>query len=259
MVVRLHGGLANQMFQYVFGESVSAVRNEEVSYSRPEVDRLYGFNIKPIKLSREYGQPFGDINCFDERVYRAPYGTLFVGYWQTEKYFDSEMVRREFTLKGGLSDKSEEIADAIAKAGKASAFLHVRRGDYVFDYNLKVHGMPSMRYYNEAIERIRAQHEGARFFVFSDDPEWCQANFPTDFTVISHNKTNRDTPWREHEDIWLMSLCHNGAIANSSFSWWGAWLGDMQQDRLVFAPRLWFTGGAESKDIVPGRWTKLEN
>jgi len=259
MVVRLHGGLANQMFQYAFGESVGAARKEDVFYNQDGPRRLDVFNIKNTSASRETGPAFHDVNHFDERVYSLTRGTSFVGYWQTEKYFDEGMVRREFSIKGQPSEESLRMADTIAQAGEGSAFLHVRRGDYVFDYNAKFHGMPSMRYYNEAVERIRAHKENARFFVFSDDPEWCQVSFPN-FTVVSHNKiVDRGIPGREHEDIWLMSQCHHGAIANSSFSWWGAWLGT-QPTKLIFAPKNWFVNNqAESRDIVPTRWTKLEN
>jgi hypothetical protein len=260
MVVRLHGGLANQMFQYAFGESVGAVRKEEVFYNRIGPERLDVFNIKPIKFAPESGPLFGDISCYDEKVYSAPNGTSFVGCWQTEKYFDENMVRRELSFKNKPSEESQKTADTIVAAGATSAFLHVRRGDYVFDYNQRFHGMPTMRYYNEAVERIRARHKDARFWVFSDDPDWCLANFPSDFTVVGHNKIiSRDIPGREHEDIWLMSLCHHGTIANSSFSWWGAWFGT-QPDKLIFAPKQWFIAThVGSSDIVPERWTKLDN
>jgi len=260
MVVRLHGGLANQMFQYAFGESVGATRQEEVLYNRHGPERFSALNVKTIKFSPEYGPVFNDVGHFDERTYSVPRGTSFVGYWQTEKYFNEATVRQELSFKDNPSDESRRVADSIAQADKRSAFLHVRRGDYIFDYNQRFHGMPTMRYYNEAVERIRAHKENARLFVFSDDPEWCLENFPNDFMVVRHNKiVNRDTPGREHEDIWLMSLCHHGAIANSSFSWWGAWLGT-QPDKLIFAPKRWFTNTqADSRDIVPERWTKLDN
>ena len=259
MIVRIHGGLANQMFQYAFGESVSAVRKEEVFYHREGPDRLFPFNIRPIEYRPESAPLFGDICQYDPRVYSAPNGTSFVGCWQSEKFFDADKVRLELSFRVEMSDESKRVADDIMKVDSASAFLHVRRGDYVFANNQKFHGMPTMRYYNEVVERIRARYEGAHFWVFSDDPEWCSANFPSNFTVVGHNKiVSRDIPGQEHEDIWLMSLCHHGAIANSSFSWWGAWFGT-QADKLVFAPKQWFVASVESKDICPDRWTKLDN
>jgi hypothetical protein len=232
-----------------------------VIYNRIGNDNLEAFNIKPLKLADESGPMYGDKCCFDPGVYTAPRGVSFVGCWQTEKFFDQEMVRRELSLKGRLSDKSQAVADVIMQAGEASAFLHVRRGDYVLDHNVKFHGMPTMRYYNEAVERIRAQHKNACFFVFSDDPGWCRANFPSDFTVVGHNTTDRSFPGTEYEDTHLMSLCHHGAMANSSFSWWGAWLGT-QPNKMIFAPSRWFTNAqveAAAVDTVPERWTRLEN
>ena len=269
MIVRLHGGLANQMFQYAFGESISTIREEEVFYNRdyivPGRGRDYGldaFNIEGIKFAQEVQPRFDDCGYYDQRVYDVPRGTTFIGYWQTEKYFsDQETVRRGFSLKNKPCDKSQGIANAILRAGNASAFLHVRRGDYASGGTFEFHGMLAMQYYNEAVARIRAGYEGAQFFVFSDDPDWCRANFPGDFVFVDHNKPSiGSVPGQEHEDIWLMSLCRHGAIANSSFSWWGAWLGDTQPGRLVFAPNRWFTAAnAESRDIVPDRWIKLDN
>jgi hypothetical protein len=198
--------------------------------------------------------------AFDPSVYTRPKGCSFIGHWQTEKYFDVPLVRQDMTLRNPINDKSKMIADAIQNAGEKSAFLHIRRTDYMIPTNVAYHGHPTLRYYNEVIERVRAQHEGAKFFVFSDEPEWCRANFSSDFTFVDHNKMGVDgKPGQEHEDIYLMSLCRHAAIANSSFSWWGAWLGDTQPDRMVFAPKHWFVVNLETKDIVPERWIKLEN
>src|SRR5208282_6684744 len=113
---------------------------------------------------------------------------------------------------------------------------------------------------DRAIDHIRSHSEGVKFFVFSDDPEWCKANFP-EFLTIDHNKAGNGTaPGKEHEDLWLMSLCRHAIIANSSFSWWGAWLGDDQPNRVVIGPERWFvTPNLETKDIIPERWLKYGN
>lgn len=253
MIVRLIGGLGNQMFQYAFGKSVSAVRNEEVSFSRPPYWRPYGLGAYPISVpitgetSSIYYEPGF---TFDPNVYTAPRGVTFIGYWQTAKYFNEPMVRAFFKLRNQPSDKTKAIADDIQSAGEASVFIHARRGDYTQPGTNEYHGIPTMDYYNVAIEKIRVQHENAKFFAFSDEPEWCRANFP-EFTIVDHNA---DTP---HEDLWLMSQCQNAIMANSSFSWWGAWLNKTQQPRLVIAPQRWFLADVNTRDLLPEGWVAL--
>jgi hypothetical protein len=152
-------------------------------------------------------------------------------------------------------------ADEIAAAGRGSVFLHVRRTDYLrqaeYHRNLWDTG-----YYPPAMALVRERIEDARFFVFSDDPKWCGGALPG-LRVVSHNRPGgklfgSDMPGREHEDLWLMSLCRHAVIANSSFSWWGAWLGDWEADRTVVAPAAWMGPMArlDTRDIVPRRWLR---
>jgi len=279
MIVVLMGGLGNQAFAAAFGMSVSAARGEEVVYAQQGLGagsiRAYSLgafkirdDIKFIHIDqarRQAKDVFHDNGMdfkFQPSVYTAPAGTLFEGCWQTEKYFDAQKVRAAFDLRNTPSFRSLHVASQIVAAGNRSAFLHVRRTDYITNpLNPEFHGGPTMRYYNEAIERVRAHYEDARFFVFSDDPTWCRAVFPAEFTIVDHNKMGMNgQTGQEHEDIWLMRLCQNAAVANSSFSWWGAWLGDDRPNRLVFAPERWFkTPTMEDCDIVPERWVKLAN
>jgi hypothetical protein len=115
-----------------------------------------------------------------------------------------------------------------------------------------------MEYYQKAIQRIQDSAH-PKFFVFSDDPDWCRETFPKDFTIVGHNKPgNGQSTGAENEDLWLMKLCRHAIIANSAFSWWGAWLGDTQKGRMVIAPKRWFANPSiNSDDIVPNRWTKI--
>jgi hypothetical protein len=190
-----------------------------------------------------------------------------LGYWQTEKYFDIPLVRAAFSLSDSrlsISEKSCAMSKEILDCEGRSAFLHVRRTDYLDSSTSEYHGNLSLDYYNTAISRIRAKVDGVKFFVFSDDPEWCKLAFP-EFEVVDHNKPGgryfgSETPGQEHEDIWLMSLCRHGIIANSSFSWWGAWLGDHQPDRTVIAPAQWVNPkntSLDTSDIAPKRWILL--
>jgi hypothetical protein len=147
------------------------------------------------------------------------------------------------------------VADKII-ASPGSTFIHVRRTDYTLPQSIEIHGNLGMKYYNRAMNYIRERVSDAKFFVFSDDPEWCRANFP-DCQIVGHNKpgTKAGGPGQEHEDIWLMSMCENAIIPNSTFGWWGAWLG---RSKTVIAPKIWLWSNPGSfKDIVPDRWVRL--
>jgi hypothetical protein len=255
MIVRLNGGLGNQMFELAFGVSMGAARGEEVLFSHPQVGgRPYGLSAYSanVRLVNERPPVYNEPGFqFDPNAINAPRGATFVGYWQTEKYFNAGLVRQALTLRNEPSDKSKAVADAI-RADEKSAFLHVRRGDYTQGTTNAFHGMPTMDYYTTAIAGIKAAHEGARFFIFSDEPDWCRANFPKDFTIVDHNAG------APHEDIWLMSQCRHAVTANSSFSWWGCWLGDTQTERVCISPKRWFAGAnLNTDDIIPDRWMKL--
>jgi hypothetical protein len=257
ITVELMGGMGNQMFQYAFGVSVAKARDETVAFRFCKGQRrpysLGAFNCR-VDPAEHTGQVYGEpVFAFDPSVYTAPRGSAFVGHWQTERYFDESLVRQDLTLRHPVSAKTREIAAAIQRAGEKSAFLHIRRTDYMRPENIVYHGHPTLEYYDRAIKLIRAQHGEVKFFIFSDDIDWCKMNFGIGCTFVEHNTG------REHEDIYLMSLCRNAVIANSSFSWWGAWLGDTQSNRMVFAPKTWFATNLESRDIVPERWTKLDN
>lgn len=270
MIVALMGGVGNQLFQYAFGISVATVRKDAVGFTihrcnhdkwRPAGYLLNGF-VDDIKLlpASEENHPFfkdeGDAFGFQQGVYNREIST-YVGYWQTEKYFNIGLVRHKVAYRYPLGDKSKEVAEAITKAGKASAFLHVRQGaDY---HRSDHHGLKTMSYYHQAVERVRQNYEGAQFFVFGDNPDWIRANFPAEgFTIVDHIKSDTN---EIHEDMQLMSLCQNGAIANSSFSWWAAWLGE-KPGSIIMAPKIWFGASGQANvytdDIVPDRWIKLE-
>jgi hypothetical protein len=112
--------------------------------------------------------------------------------------------------------------------------------------------MPGLDYYAAAVELIYTRHLDPKFFVFSDDTNWCKENFPSTFHIVEGTD--------KHEDLRLMASCKHAVVANSSFSWWGAWLGDNQAGRTVIAPRRWFAvekDKADDTDIVPERWLRI--
>ena len=169
-----------------------------------------------------------------------------------------------------MDRENAALAEAIDSVNAVS--LHVRRGDYVSDPTTnRFHGICSPDYYQRAVDYITTRAGVPHLFVFSDDPEWCHANMQApDSTIVDCNLMSgtcdagghiqRGRVGREVEDLYLMSLCRHAVIANSSFSWWGAWLHNNQQDRIVVAPKTWFAVGpdvADSTDIVPERWVRL--
>jgi hypothetical protein len=269
MIVRLNGGLANQMFQYAFGRSVAKVRGEQVFFKTQDLGhgchRFYGlgaFKTDVNLINDPGGAPYyGEPRFrFDPGVYTAPQGSYFQGCWQTEKYFDEPLVRGELTLRNPVSPETQRVAGDIQSVPQ-TAFVHVRRTDYLLPHAARHHGNMGMDYYNNAMQYIRERVENVRFYIFSDDPSWCRANFPNE-RVIGHNGMGSGTkgPSAEHEDLYLMGLCKHAIIPNSSFGWFGAWFGDAapNRPRIVIGPQKWFAlTSLESCDIMPERWIKL--
>lgn len=176
------------------------------------------------------------------------------GYWQSEKYFAeiANEIRIEFSFKLPLSDKNADLVKKISS--KDSVSLHVRRNDFVNISKIAtVHGLCSMKYYKSAIKYISDRVKEPHIFIFSDDPIWVKNNLnldcPCDF--IDHNRGAES-----YNDMRLMSLCKHNIIANSSFSWWGAWL-NPNPDKIVIAPKRWFSDQKNVQDLLPMGWIKL--
>ena len=200
MVVRLVGGLGNQMFQYAFGRSVAARRGEGLLFTREMADsdhkRCYMLGVFdiPVAFTSQCGYSLRAGNvylerpfCFNPGVYGVPDGMLFDGYWQTERYYDDPpLVRSWFSGCRSPGDLSLRAADEIAAAGRRSVLLHVRRTDYIGQDNYH-RNLWDTGYYSPAMALVRERVEDARFFVFSDDPEWCRGALPG-LRVIGHNR-----------------------------------------------------------------------
>jgi hypothetical protein len=173
------------------------------------------------------------------------------GFWQTARYFSGveQGLRRELRWNAQPQGRNLEFAHRIVSG--ASVSVHVRRGDYLTD---KRFVLLELDYYRKALELVRAHSPDARCYVFSDDPEWAIRHWPQEWpaTVVSHNG-----PDHPHEDLRLMSLCHHHIIANSSFSWWGAWLGE-HPGKIVVAPQAWFAIPQHSTvDLIPRNWLRI--
>lgn len=278
VVVRISDGLGNQMFQYAAGRSLaehmdtnfkldtmSYLKNQvrEYSLKHLNIDENFSSILQSTRarsgFMRGMKRTGGAFSMFKERAHSFNDGFFdltgniyLAGFWQSEKYFSGiePIIRREFTLKQTSGD-SLAAARMIDKT-EGSVALHIRRGDYIYNpiANAKM-GTCDLDYYYEALKLIASRIDHPRIFVFSDDPEWVQANLKVDFptTFITHNCQQRD-----HEDIWLMSLCQHNITANSSFSWWGAWLNN-NPDKIVCAPMKWFKSPAfDTADLYPEGW-----
>jgi hypothetical protein len=180
----------------------------------------------------------------------APIGASFVGYWQSEKYFDEDAVRLAMAApRGPIPDHVLSMGAEIASSPNP-CFVGIRRGDNLSPRALSFHGLLPLEYHTVGMSMVRDRHPDVKFYIFSDDPEWCKQTFP-DETVVEGNLAQ---PWW---DIWLMSLCKNAVIPNSTFSWWGCWLGEVHENRTIICPKRWFVGHADARDICPERWIKL--
>lgn len=184
--------------------------------------------------------------------------TLF-GYFQCERYFQEieSLLQTRFAPKQPLSANGQEMEQRIKAAGDKSVFLTVRRTDYT---RTDFHGVLTMGYYLQAAEIIAAQVPDPQIFVFSDEPEWCKDNFRLPYKTVvagNYNQTTAKHLGREDEELWLMRQCKHAILANSSYSWWGAWL-NPDRDRIVIGPKQWFYKANEDpKDIIPARWLTI--
>ena len=242
VTVNTCGGLGNQLFQYAFARSL--VGRYHVNLT--DACNQYGLQINHFNITLPV-IPHPGWRWIAERSLRfdpnpeIEENSILAGYWQCEKYFNhiADTLKTELTLRDTPSVAAQKFAEQIS-ATPNSVMVHVRRGDYL-TWAAQRHGALAMGYYESAAARFK----GHNFFLFSDDPS-CTLPVP-------HTKV-QCTP---HEEIWLMSKCKDAIIANSSFSWWGAWLG-ADKTGTVIAPKQWFrTGNEDAADIVPDRWLRL--
>jgi Glycosyl transferase family 11 len=292
VIVRLMGGLGNQMFQYAAARRMALTRQVplklDISEFARSPDRVYALGALSIqeafatpeelreitgprargvrrlvfRLRRRFGIGYGwswiherGLSPFDRRVLEARERTYLDGYWQSEQYFGdvADTIRREFTIGFPPDARSREIAGQIATSDSVS--VHVRRGDYVADPRASpARNICTPDYYHRSVARIAERVGNPHLFLFSDDPEWVAANlrFEHPVTLVSEAAGHK-----EHEDLRLMSACRHHIIANSSFSWWGAWL-NPRRDKVVIAPRRWMNDSrVDDRDVVPPTWIRV--
>jgi hypothetical protein len=265
IITKLFGGLGNQMFQYATGRRLAAINNDllklDITFFRG-YHRPYCLNhlniIEQIATVEEISYLKG-VNHVREAAYfhfhssvlELGHNIYLEGYWASEKYFKDiqETIRQEFTVKYPLADENKRLAETIGNC--LSVAVHIRRGDYLLPPYNNFFVICPLSYYYEAANRLAAQFAGIHCFVFSDDPDWARQNlqfrFPT--TFVLHNDQEKG-----YEDLRLMSFCDHHIIANSSFSWWGAWLA-VKPDKIIFAPAKWNNDpGYITSNLLPESW-----
>ena len=239
------GGIGNSLFIYARARALS----EKYEVKLLDQCTQYGcqlsrFNIKLPFTTKPEGRWISERSLRYDPNPEVEDPCILAGYYQCERYFKhiENMLRAELTLREPLSS-SAKISATLISGTPNSVMLHVRRGDYLTWASAR-HGVLPVSYYQEATKQFVTPH----FFVFSDDVTY-SLPLPYPMTRVSC------TP---HEELYLMSLCKNAIIANSSFSWWGAWLGADKYGGKVIAPKQWFkTGNEDSIDICPERWLRI--
>lgn len=288
IIVRLMGGLGNQMFQYAAARRLSLIKGYDLKLdltfiqNNKKYQRLYGlhhFNIAENIASgkeissfvlprfknkylyhfinlfyKEHNTLIQDVNsAVDEKIFHPKEKAYIIGYWQSYKYFEDirEILLNEFTLRDIQSLVVNPYYQMITRSN--SIAIHIRRGDFI---NHPFHNVCGMDYYKKAIEYMNAQIADSNIFVFSDDIEWCKKElysyprleFVDDELLI-------DNP---HYSLVLMSLCKNIIISNSSFSWWAAWL-NSAPNKIVVSPSKWYLNNSVNTDyLIPSDWIKIQ-
>lgn len=284
IITRIMGGLGNQMFQYAIGRSLSLSTEQELRLDLTDMERykLRGFALPQFRIeagvAREWDIPkkrrglrgllvralalHRNVVRVDERTFSFDPEILLTkgeaylcGYWQSEKYFsrNAQALRSDFQLSGDMSSLRQSLLQRIRQENSVS--VHVRRGDYVTNPAANaIHGTCEPEWYAAAMSRMEERFGDVTYFVFSDDPVWAREKIKSRQRMVF---IEPQTDSRDAEDMHLMAACRCHIVANSSFSWWGAWLG-RSPDKHVVAPLRWFRDpNKDTRDLIPDSWEKL--
>jgi len=290
IIVNIIGGIGNQMFQYALyknlkskfpvvkldisgfesyafhnGYELSAVFNVDAEFaSKEEVDILADHSAAFLSRIRRkiFGRKKTYYNSYIQKDFGfksdvLKYDNMYLfGYWHGEKFFYDvrDAVTADFSFKEPLSGENLKIKELAERENSVS--IHIRRGDYVTNQavNRSLGNICTKEYYDKAIKTMNKKVKKPTYFVFSDDIKWAKDNFNLgNCYFISWN--NED---KSYNDMHLMSICKHNIIANSSFSWWGAYL-NANPDKLVVAPGKWFNDPTrDTSDYIPSSWEKIK-
>lgn len=282
IIIRIFGGLGNQLFQFAAAYALAQKHRTElkVDVTAFEEYTLRGFELPKIigTLSVATGEEINALKAtstvgrlkarltpypnrhfykqsyfhYDPKFFSLGKDVYLQGYFQSEKYFLSgeNLITKTIQLQHAVSEKAKLLAKKLQSV--ESVAIHVRRGDYNNPVALKTHGVLPLRYYREAIEKIKEKQGPVQFFLFSDDPASVAQELNLPDAVVVSNELSQS----HFEDLYLMSHCRHNIIANSSFSWWGAWLNN-HPGKMVIAPKNWFNQGPkDTQDLLPESWLK---
>ena len=280
IITKIKGGLGNQLFQYAVGRALSLHHKVPLKLDLTvfETYKLHnGYRLDQFAIQADIAAENDIINLkggnnvlfsalrkaglfkrksyfkekrssyFDARVFKNKFVYLD-GYWQNELYFSNirEVLLRELSPINSMNDLVCDYLEPIKKSNSVS--LHVRRGDYL---NLKNINVLDVGYYMKASKYIRKNVEKPTFFIFSDDLDWCKKSLGFLDGCIYVDRTQT-----EIDDLKLMSFCRHNIIANSSFSWWGAWL-NQNPGKTVIAPKDWMLNDPGSSNVILSDWVKF--
>lgn len=268
IITHLSGGLGTQMFQYAFGRRVSLETGFSLKLDKNET-AMYGLNnfmleenfadkLEIIKIKQ---RALGGSHIKEKTLIYDPELPISInrnayidGLWQNESYFKtvSSAIRADFAFRREPVDLNRAIAAEIFDAN--SVAIHVRRGNFVEDMKMNaLHGTCSIDYYKRATQYIEERVRDPSFFIFTDDPEWVKENLDFHETAVLIT----DNEYTPQDDLFLMALCKHFIIANSAFSWWGAWLCDYE-GKFIVAPKQWYQHEGYNNDFtLPKTWMRL--
>ena len=277
--IKLTGGLGNQMFQFAIGFAIAKKNDVRLSLDLNYINRRQLFNgFELEKVFNIYSKvsflnktlSFQSINFkeilnkidvtfynfkephfhYTSKILDIPKHSYLDGYWQSELYFKdcSKEIKKIFSFSDKLDEQNQLISNDIDQSNSIS--IHIRRGDFLLKRNDN-HYMNLKEYYLKAINESSKFFKNPKYFIFTDDPSWVTDNFVLDhsYFIVAVNQGAKS-----FYDMHLMSLCKSNIIANSSFSWWGAWLND-NKDKIIYAPKDWFKDKSISTDdLIPNSW-----
>lgn len=282
--IRFLGGLGNQMFQYALyramqqsfpnvkadlqgfngyelhnGFELERIFKLQISKTTPFKSKLYNIHEKKwiyrklrrvLNLRKSYFEEY-NLFSYDPTILTSPKPAYLWGYWQNPAYFGAieQQLRADFKFILPLDKKNQETLDRIQSSNSVS--IHIRRGDYLTDPLLG--GLCNLKYYQEAIAMIETSVPSPKYFIFSNDIPWCreQLNLPTAEFIFWNQGSD------SYIDMQLMTACKHNIIANSSFSWWAAWL-NQNTNKTVICPRKWVNDAQiNTSGIIPQSWISI--